>query len=141
MTNRMLLYEKHSPEALAYLWVDDIMKRLGSFDLRLEKSLRSSKKRIPIEVLVDSENTILVLDCSCCEELLASRLPGGVLIPIASSLKEYFNAKKMRNIDVRVNGVHMRRTYKGICDSSAIPEIKVALETAVTKFNKKRKNK
>lgn len=140
MTNRMFLYENRVSEALA-LWMDEKMKRLGTFDLRLEKSLRSSRKRMPIEVLVDSENTIVVLDCSCCEELLASRLPGGVLIPIATSLKEYFNTKKMRNIDVRVNGVHMRRTYKGICEPSAVPEIKIALEAAVGKFNKKRKRK
>lgn len=117
------------------------MKRLGGFDLRLERSLRSSRKSIPVEVLVDSENTIIVLDCSCCEDLLASRLPGGVLIPIASSLKSFFSTKDMRNLDVRVNGNLMRRTYKGICMENAVPEIKDVLEGAVAKFNKKRKRR
>ncbi len=117
------------------------MKRIGGFDLRLEKSLRSSRKSIPVEVLVDSENTIIVLDCSCCEDLLASRLPGGVLIPIASSLKSFFGTKDMRNLDVRVNGTIMRRTYKGTCMENAVPEIKDALEGAVAKFNEKRKNR
>jgi hypothetical protein len=117
------------------------MKRLGGFDLRLERSLRSSRKSIPVEVLVDTENTIIVLDCSCCEELLASRLPGGVLIPIASSLKSFFGTKDMRNIDVRVNGTLMRRTYKGICMEDTVPEIKSALEGAVSKYNKKRKKR
>lgn len=117
------------------------MKRLGGFDLRLERSLRSSRKSIPVEVMVDTENTIVVLDCSCCEDLLASRLPGGVLIPIASSLKSFFGTKNMRNIDVRVNGTLMRRTYKGICMENTVPEIKDALEGAVSKFNKKRKKR
>jgi hypothetical protein len=117
------------------------MKLLGGFDLRLERSLRSSRKSIPVEVLVDTDNTIVVLDCSCCEDLLASRLPGGVLIPIASSLKSFFGAKDMRNIDVRVNGTIMRRTYKGICMKDAVPEIKDTLEGAVAKYNKKRKSR
>ncbi|MHA2209553.1 MAG: hypothetical protein ACXABV_10315 [Candidatus Thorarchaeota archaeon] len=117
------------------------MKSLGGFDLRLERSLRSSRKSIPVEVFVDSENTIIVLDCSCCEDLLASRLPGGVLIPIASSLKSFFGTKNMRNMDVRVNGTLMRRTYKGICMENAVPEIKDVLERAVDKFNEKRKKR
>jgi hypothetical protein len=117
------------------------MKRLGGFDLRLERSLRSSKKSIPVEVLVDSENTIIELDCSCCEDLLARRLPGGVLIPIASSLKSFFGTKDMRNLEVRVNGTLMRRTYKGICKENAVPEIRDTLEGAVAKFNKKRKKR
>ncbi|MHA2140544.1 MAG: hypothetical protein ACXADC_16395 [Candidatus Thorarchaeota archaeon] len=117
------------------------MKRLGGFDLRLKRSLRSSGESIPIEVLVDSENTIVVLDCSCCEELLASRLPGGVLIPIASSLKVFFGNRDMRNIEVQVNGALMRRTYKGTCVDSIVPEIKDVLEGAVAKFNRKRKNR
>ncbi|MHA2603109.1 MAG: hypothetical protein AM324_013390 [Candidatus Thorarchaeota archaeon SMTZ1-83] len=117
------------------------MKRLGGFDLRLERSFRSPRKSIPVEVLVDSENTVIVLDCSCCEDLLASRLPGGVLIPIASSLKSYFGTRGMRNIDVRVNGAIMSRTYKGICMEDAVPEIKDVLEGAVARFHKKRKNR
>jgi hypothetical protein len=117
------------------------MKRLGGFDLRLEWSLRPSRKSIPVEVLVDTENTIIVLDCSCCKELLASRLPGGVLIPIASSLKSFFGTKDMRNIDVQVNGTLMKRTYKGICVEDAVPEIKSVLEGAVSKYNKKRKKR
>ncbi|MFW9803822.1 MAG: hypothetical protein ACFFFC_14265 [Candidatus Thorarchaeota archaeon] len=117
------------------------MKRLGGFDLRLERSLRSSRKSIPVEVLVDTENTIIVLDCSCCEDLLASRLPGGVLIPIASSLKSFFGTRNMRNIDVQVSGSLMRRTYKGICMEDAVPEIKSVLEGAVSKYNKKRKKR
>ncbi|MFW9889398.1 MAG: hypothetical protein ACFFER_14515 [Candidatus Thorarchaeota archaeon] len=117
------------------------MKRLGRFDLRLERSFRPSRKSIPVEVLVDTENTVIVLDCSCCEELLASRLPGGVLIPIASSLKTFFGTKDMRNIDVQVNGTLMRRTYKGICMEDSVPEIKSLLEDAVSKYNKKRKKR
>ena len=117
------------------------MKRLGGFDLRLERSLRSSRKSIPVEVLVDTENTIIVLDCSCCENLLASRLPGGVLIPIATSLKSFFGTKDMRNIDVQVNGTLMRRTYRGICREDAVPEIKNVLEGAVSKYNKMKRKR
>ena len=85
--------------------------------------------------------TFLSMDCSCCEDLLASRLPGGVLIPIASSLKSFFGTKDMRNLDVRVNGTFMRRTYKGICMEDSVPEIKDVLEGAVAKYNRKRKKR
>ena len=65
------------------------MKSLGKFDLQFKSD--RSKKIIPVEVLVDQENTIVLLDCSCCVELISSRLPGGIMIPIASSLKEFLS--------------------------------------------------
>ncbi|MFX1368241.1 MAG: hypothetical protein ACFFAY_06575 [Promethearchaeota archaeon] len=112
------------------------MRRLGEFELRLD---RFARKRMPVEVLVDTENTTVVLDCRCCEELLANKLPGGILIPIASALKGYFEALGMRNIEVNVSGVLMRRTYRGIIDQSHIHNLKTTLENAVSKFGKKRK--
>ncbi len=112
------------------------MKMLSKFTLNLGK-----KKEMPVEVLVDSESTILLIDCRCCEEFVSSRLPGGVLIPIASSLKDFFGSRGMRNTSVNVNGVMMRRTYKGIIDESELPEMTRELEQAVEKFTKKRKVK
>jgi hypothetical protein len=112
------------------------MKQLGEFTLKL-----GSKKNMPIEVLVDSENTMVVIDCNCCQEYLSSRLPGGVLMPIASALRVFFKDRGMRNIDVNVSGVQMRRTYKGLIDETALPEMNKVLDQAVTKFTKKQKKK
>jgi hypothetical protein len=112
------------------------MKQLGKFTLNL-----GSKKQMPVEVLVDGENTIILIDCTCCEEYLSRRLPGGVLILIASALKKYFKAHNMRNIDVNVSDLQMRRTYKGLIDESNLQEITEILEQAVIKFTKKRKKK
>ena len=112
------------------------MKQLGKFTLNL-----GQKKQMPVEVLVDSDNTLILIDCNCCEEYLSSRLPGGVLIPIASSLKTFFESRGMRNIDVHVSGVLMRRTYKGIMDKADLPEMTKELENAVNKFTRKRKKK
>ena len=112
------------------------MKQLGEFTLKL-----GAKKNMPVEVLVDTENTIVVIDCHCCEEFLSSRLPGGVLMPIASALRSFFKDRSMRNVDVNVSGVQMRRTYKGIIDETALPEITTVLNQAVAKFTKKQKKK
>ncbi|MFX1560634.1 MAG: hypothetical protein ACFFBL_08590 [Promethearchaeota archaeon] len=112
------------------------MRQLGEFTLDLGK-----KKRMPVEVLIDSGNTLILIDCNCCQEFLSSRLPGGVLIPIASALKNFFESRGMRNIDVNVSGVMMRRTYKGVMDEVDLPEMTMELENAVSKFTKKRKKK
>jgi hypothetical protein len=112
------------------------MKQLGEFTLDL-----GQKKHMPVEVLVDNENTLILIDCNCCEEFLSRRLPGGVLIPIASALKTFFESRGMRNIDVNVSGVLMRRTYKGIMNGEDLPEIAKELEKAVSKFTRKRKKK
>jgi len=110
------------------------MKRIGEFTLNL-----SSKREMPFEVLLDNENTIIMIDCHCCEEFLSSRLPGGVLIPIASALKNFFGDKGMRNLDVNVNGNMMRRTYKGQMNQDDIPEMTKELENAMKKFTRKKK--
>jgi len=110
------------------------MKRIGEFTLNL-----SSKREMPIEILLDTESTIIIIDCHCCEEYLSSRLPGGVLIPIASALKNFFGEKGMRNLDVNVSGNMMRRTYKGQMNQDDVPEMTKVLETAVKKFTRKKK--
>jgi len=110
------------------------MKLIGTFTLNL-----SSKREMPVEVLLESENTIVMINCQCCEEYLASRLPGGVLIPIASALKNFFGEKGMRNLDVNVSGNMMRRTYKGLITKEDIPDMTKELEEAVRKFTKKKK--
>ncbi len=112
------------------------MKQLGEFTLDL-----GHKKHMPVEVLVDNDNTLILIDCNCCEEFLSRRLPGGVLIPIASALKNFFGKRGMRNIDVNVSGVLMRRTYKGIMDPTDLPEMTKELEIAVSKFSRKRKKR
>ena len=110
------------------------MKQLGGFTVKL-----GSKREMPIEVLTDNENTIVVIDCKCCEEYLSSRLPGGVLIPIASALKTFFGERGMRNIDVTVSGIRMRRTYKGFMNQEDLPQMVKELESAVGKFTRKKK--
>ncbi len=110
------------------------MKRIGEFTLNL-----SSKREMPIEILLDTESTIIMIDCHCCEEYLSSRLPGGVLIPIASALKNFFGEKGMRNLDVNVSGNMMRRTYKGQMNQDDVPEMTKVLETAVKKFIRTKK--
>lgn len=110
------------------------MKQMGNFTLRLD-----SKKEMPVEVLIDQENTIVLIDCHCCEDFLSSRLPGGVLIPIASALKTFFGARKMRNLDVNVSGYTMRRTYKGLVESDDLEEMVGLLEEAVRKFSNKKR--
>ncbi|MFW9963023.1 MAG: hypothetical protein ACFFCX_05655 [Candidatus Sifarchaeia archaeon] len=112
------------------------MKQLGEFTLDLGR-----KKQMPVEVLVDNENTLILIDCNCCEEFLSRRLPGGVLIPIATALKTFFESHGMRNIDVNVNGLLMRRTYKGVMNEADLPEMTKELENAVSKFTKKRKKR
>ncbi|UCE11553.1 MAG: hypothetical protein JSW61_06365 [Candidatus Thorarchaeota archaeon] len=117
------------------------MKSLDKFPLRHASGSRrkSAEAGISVEVMTDQSNTIMMLDCSCCEELLSSRLPGGVLIPIASTLKTFFKSMGMRNIDVRVSGSTMIRTYRGVIDKSQIPEMRKLLEIAVSDFAKKRR--
>ena len=112
------------------------MKQLGEFTLDLGR-----KKLMPVEVLTDNENTLILIDCNCCEEFLSRRLPGGVLIPIASALKTFFESRGMRNVDVNVNGVLMRRTYKGIMNEADLPEMTLVLETAVNSFTRRRKKR
>jgi hypothetical protein len=117
------------------------MKRLGGFDIRLEKSFGFSGRRIPVQILVDQETTTVTLDCGCCEELVANKLPGGVLIPIASTLKLYFKERGMRNVSVGVSGTLMRRTYSGVADETMIPEMRGLLKEAVSSFRKKRRSR
>ncbi|MHA2378447.1 MAG: hypothetical protein ACXADS_04160 [Candidatus Thorarchaeota archaeon] len=136
----MLLYEQgiHT-DWRAARWKGLSLKRLGNFDLRLEKSFGFSGRRIPVQILVDQESTIVLLDCRCCEELLANKLPGGVLIPIATALKIYFEGRGMRNVDVSMNGTLMRRTYAGVADETIVPEMRSQLKEAVSRFNKRKK--
>ncbi len=115
------------------------MKKLGEFELQFKEE--GAQKTMPVEVLVDRENTIVVLDCNCCQDTLSSRLPGGVLIPIASTLKSFFENHGMRNLGVRVSGTTMRRTYKGLADETIIPDMKKELESSVSAFSKRRKKK
>ena len=95
---------------------------------------------MPVEVLTDQENTIVLIDCHCCEDFLSSRLPGGVLIPIASALKTFFRTSKMRNLDVHVSGLIMRRTYKGLIESDRLEELTLFLQEAVSKYTRKKNN-
>ncbi|UCH05013.1 MAG: hypothetical protein JSW05_02315 [Candidatus Thorarchaeota archaeon] len=117
------------------------MKQLGGFDIRLEKSFGFSGRRIPVQILVDQESTTVTIDCGCCEELLANKLPGGVLIPIASALKLYFKERGMRNISVDVNGTLMHRTYSGVANETIIPEMRGLLKEAVSRFQKRRESR
>jgi len=136
----MLLYEKVvQTDCQTTRGKRQSMKRLGGFDIRLEKSFGFSGRRIPVQVLVDYESTVVTLDCGCCGELLANKLPGGVLIPIASALKLYFKDRGMRNISVSVNGTLMRRTYSGVADETIIAEMKGVIQEAVSRFRRKRK--
>ena len=119
------------------------MKKIGMFDLNfggLKSSDKASEKQIPVEIMVDTENTIIVLDCKCCQDLLSRKLPGGILIPIASALKTFFGNLGMRNVDVNMGRTLMRRRYKGVIDESVLPKMQKQLETAVSKFVKKRNN-
>ncbi len=114
------------------------MKSLVKFELRFKSD--GSKKTMPVEVLVDRESTFVILDCKCCKNIISRRLPGGVLIPISSSLKKFFENNGMRNISVKVSNHIMTRTYRGIIDSALIPEMQKLLETRVSQFSKKRKS-
>ncbi|MHA2423820.1 MAG: hypothetical protein ACXAEF_03475 [Candidatus Thorarchaeota archaeon] len=113
------------------------MKKLGEFSLRFKEA--GNQKTMPIEVMVDRENTTVILDCDCCQETLSSRLPGGVLIPIASTLKRFFEENGMRIVRVRTSGSMMRRTYKGVMDKSLLPTMINHLEKKVSEFSKRRK--
>ncbi len=113
------------------------MKKLGEFSLKFKED--GKQKNMPVEVLADNENTIVVLDCDCCKETLSNRLPGGILIPIASSLKKFFESNGMRIVRVRSSGTLMRRTYKGVLDDALIPEMQKSVETRMADFSKRRK--
>jgi len=116
------------------------LKQLGAFDLTMKQGL-TSRKKISVEIFVDFENTIVSLDVSCCPEYLARRLPGGVLIPIASALKSFFEEHGMRNVDVTVQDNSMHRTYRGVIDDSSLPQLEREMQASVDKFSKKRKTK
>ncbi|MDF1538489.1 MAG: hypothetical protein P1Q69_06265 [Candidatus Thorarchaeota archaeon] len=113
------------------------MKKLGEFSLKFKED--GKQKSMPVEVLADNENTIVVLDCDCCKETLSNRLPGGILIPIASSLKKFFESNGMRIVRVRASGTLMRRTYKGVLDEALIPEMQKSVEIRMADFSKRRK--
>lgn len=114
------------------------MNKVGAFDLHLEKGRNA--RIIKVEVYTDSQDTIIRLDCACCPELLASKLPGGVIIPIASTLKMFFENNKMRNLEVNVNrdANTMERVYRGVINKKMYQEIKQHLTKAVKRFNNKR---
>ena len=118
------------------------MKQLGEFQLeyseRAGRIARGPKKRIPIEVLIDGANTVVLLNCGDCRDLLKNKLPGGVLIPIVSVFRRFFKSRSMRNLDVQVDGFIMRRTYNGVLDQSSIPELEEQLQLVVDKFSKRR---
>ena len=114
------------------------MKTLVKFDLRFKSD--GSKKIMPVEVLVDRENTFVILDCKCCKNIISRRLPGGVLIPISTTLKKFFETNGMRNISVNVSDHIMTRTYRGVIDSALIPDMEKLLEKRVAQFSKKRKS-
>jgi len=118
------------------------MKQLGTFSLDVHDHGGTGKhpeKQISIEILVDSENTVVLLDCQCCRELLSNRLPGGILIPIASAMKAFFAGRGMRNMSVKATGSTMKRTYKGVINGSTLPEMKQFLESALHDFSMKRR--
>ena len=114
------------------------MKSLVKFDLRFKSD--GSKKVMPVEILVDRESTFVIIDCKCCKDIISRKLPGGVLIPISSTLKKFFENNGMRNISVNVSNYIMTRKYRGIIDSALIPEMQKLLETRVSQFSKKRKS-
>jgi hypothetical protein len=116
------------------------MNKVGAFDLHLEKGRNA--KVIKVEVFTETEDTIIRLDCGCCPELLASKLPGGVIIPIASTLKIFFENLEMRNLEVNVDrdANIMERIYRGIIDKSLYKEMKQQLTLAIKEFNSKRHN-
>ncbi len=119
------------------------MRRLGGFELHFEVRAkgkrRTEKKTIPIDLFQDEDTTIVELDCSCCPDLLANRLPGGVLIPVASAFKSFFERHGLRNAGVRVRGTFMRRTYRGVLDPSLLPAMKREVEEAVMRFSSRRR--
>ena len=121
------------------------MKQLSEFQLeyseRAGRISRGPKKRLPIEVLVDREHTVVLVDCGSCRDLLKNKLPGGVLIPIVSVFRTFFKSRSMRNLDVQVDGSVMRRTYNGVLEQASIPEMKEQLQLVVDKFSKRRVGK
>jgi hypothetical protein len=114
------------------------MNKIGAFDLHLKKGRKA--RIIKVEVFTASQDTIIKLDCGCCPELLASKLPGGVIIPIASTLKIFFENMGMRNLEVNVNrdANTMERIYRGLIDKKLFGEMKDQLTKAVKRFNNKR---
>jgi hypothetical protein len=109
-----------------------------------EYSLRLGDKEnqlIPVLVHVNKETTLVSLDCSCCGDLLKNRLPSGVLIPIARTLKSYFSELGFRNTSVQVRGLTMERCYNGSIDEQEIDEMFNKLETSVQTFLKKQKKR
>ena len=114
------------------------MNKVGAFDLHLEKGRKA--RAIKVEVFTDAQDTIIRLDCGCCPELLASKLPGGVIIPIASTLKIFFENMGMRNLEVNVDrdANTMERIYRGLIDKKLYGEMKQQLTKAVKNFNNKR---
>ena len=77
------------------------MKQLGEFQLeyseRAGRIARGPKKRIPVEVLIDGEHTVVLVDCGDCRDLLKNKLPGGVLIPIVSVFRKFFKSRSGRS--------------------------------------------
>lgn len=118
-------------------------EQLGSFDVPLPDSLTGINKSadsMPIKVLLEDGKTVVSIDCSCCKELLSSRLPGGVLIPIASALKTFFERSGMRNLDVEVRGNVMRRIYEGEMEASMVETMASRVKHSVKEFARKRNN-
>jgi len=122
-----------------------VMKQLGEFQLeyseRAGRIARGPKKRLPVEILVDGEHTVVLVDCGDCRDLLKNKLPGGVLIPIVSVFRTFFKSKSMRNLNVQVDGFIMKRTYNGVLEQASIPEMKDQLHLVVDKFSKRRVGK
>ncbi len=118
-------------------------EQLGSFDVSLPDSLTGINKSadsMPIEVLIEDGKTVVSIDCSCCTELLSSRLPAGVLIPIASALKTFFERTGMRNLDVEVREKVMRRIYEGEMEASMVGPMASRVKQSVKEFARKRSN-
>ncbi len=113
------------------------MKQLTSFELSFRQDRK--ERNMPVQVFLDNEHTVVVLDCECCPDAISNKLPGGVMISIAATLRDFFANRGMKNISVQMAGHEMWRTYSGNLSNDEVEIMRSALSTNISQFLKKRK--
>ncbi len=118
------------------------MRQIGKFLLEIPAGRRKwifkTNQSIVVEVLVDNEHTHIVIDCSCCKNLLKNSLPRGAMIAIVSALREFFTQHQMKKVHVSVTKHVMHREYEGVIDAADIDELERAVVESIAKFEKKK---
>lgn len=99
-----------------------------------------SGKQLEIEIYLDDSSTLVRINCHNFPELLARKLPSGILIPVISALRDFFSKKGSRSVSVKVIGKYqMNRKYNVEITREEFYLLEENIKEKVAAFVQKRK--